>query len=39
VGGDRRKGIFCDDYGYDLGVRRARQNSVLDYIHGKASAR
>ena len=29
------RGIFCDDYGYDFGVTRARQNSVLDYIHGK----
>ena len=29
------RGIFCDDYGYDFGVTRDRQNSVLDYIHGK----
>ena len=33
------KGIFCDDYGYDFGVTRARQNSVLDYIHGKGRRR
>ncbi|NQX71364.1 hypothetical protein HQN90_35300 [Paenibacillus alba] len=28
-------GIFLDDYGFDYGVTRARQNTMLDYIHGK----
>jgi hypothetical protein len=28
-------GIFCDLVGYDYGVSRARQNSVINYIHGK----
>ncbi|ASS69025.2 MULTISPECIES: hypothetical protein [unclassified Paenibacillus] len=26
-------GIFLDDYGFDYGVTRARQNAVLTYIH------
>lgn len=28
-------GIFCDDFGYDYGVSRDRQNSIIDYIHSK----
>lgn len=28
-------GIFCDLVGYDYGVTRARQNSVINYIHSK----
>lgn len=28
-------GIFCDLIGYDYGVSRSRQNSVINYIHGK----
>ena len=28
-------GIFLDDAGYDFAVSRARQNSVIDYVHGK----
>lgn len=28
-------GIFLDDYGFDYDVTRARQNTMLDYIHGK----
>lgn len=26
-------GIFLDDYGFDYGVTRARQNAMLSYIH------
>ncbi|WP_217594651.1 hypothetical protein [Cohnella sp. GbtcB17] len=26
-------GIFLDDYGFDYGVTRARQNTILQYIH------
>ncbi len=26
-------GIFLDDYGYDFGVSRARQNDAVDYAH------
>lgn len=26
-------GIFLDDYGFDYGVTRARQNTMLQYIH------
>lgn len=29
------KGIFCDLISYDYGVTRARQNSIITYIHGK----
>lgn len=29
------KGIFCDVIGYAYGVSRARQNSIISYIHGK----
>lgn len=29
------KGIFCDLVGYDYGVSRARQNTMLQYIHSK----
>lgn len=28
-------GIFLDDYGYDYGVSRQRQNDVVQYIHGQ----
>jgi hypothetical protein len=28
-------GIFCDVIGYAYGVSRARQNSIIDYIHSK----
>ena len=28
-------GIFLDDYGYDFGVTRTRQNAVVDYAHGR----
>lgn len=27
-------GIFFDDAGYDFGVTRARQNALVDYVHG-----
>lgn len=29
------KGIFCDVIGYAYGVSRARQNSIISYIHSK----
>lgn len=29
------RGIFCDVIGYAYGVSRARQNSIIDYIHSK----
>ncbi len=29
------RGIFCDVIGYAYGVSRARQNDIIDYIHGK----
>lgn len=29
------QGIFCDVMGYDYGVSRDRQNSIIDYIHSK----
>jgi hypothetical protein len=28
-------GIFLDDFGYDYGVTRARQNAAVDYIHAQ----
>ncbi|MDB5340947.1 MAG: hypothetical protein JWN70_6566, partial [Planctomycetaceae bacterium] len=28
-------GIFLDDYGYDFDVARARQNTIVDYVHSK----
>lgn len=28
-------GIFCDNFGYDRGVTRARQNTIINYVHGK----
>jgi len=28
-------GIFLDLFGYDYGTSRARQNTILNYIHGK----
>ena len=28
-------GIFLDDFGYDYNVTRTRQNSAVDYVHGK----
>ena len=28
-------GIFLDDFGYDYGVTRARQNAAADYAHGR----
>ncbi|MGE4169665.1 MAG: glycosyl hydrolase family 18 protein [Candidatus Margulisiibacteriota bacterium] len=28
-------GIFLDDFGYDFGVTRQRQNEVVDYIHNQ----
>jgi hypothetical protein len=28
-------GIFCDLVGYDYGVSRDRQNTIINYIHGK----
>jgi len=28
-------GIFFDDFGYDFGVDRARQNAAVDYAHGQ----
>lgn len=28
-------GIFCDLVGYDYGVSRDRQNTMINYIHGK----
>ena len=29
------KGIFLDDFGYDFGTTRARQNTIVAYAHGK----
>lgn len=29
------KGIFLDDFGYDFGTSRARQNDAVDYAHSK----
>jgi hypothetical protein len=29
------KGIFCDLISYDYGVSRARQNTIVNYIHSK----
>lgn len=29
------KGIFCDEYGYDYGNSRTKQNDLVDYIHSK----
>lgn len=29
------KGIFCDLISYDYGVSRARQNTIISYIHSK----
>jgi hypothetical protein len=29
------KGIFLDDFGYDFGTTRARQNAAVDYAHSK----
>ena len=26
-------GIFCDQFGYDFGVKRSEQNNIVDYIH------
>lgn len=28
-------GIFLDEYGFDYGVTRAKQNEIVGYIHGK----
>lgn len=28
-------GIFCDNFGYDRGVTRARQNTIVAYVHTK----
>lgn len=28
-------GIFLDDFGYDFGVTRDRQNTIVDYIHSQ----
>lgn len=28
-------GIFLDDAGYDYGVTRARQDEIIDYVHGQ----
>jgi len=27
------KGIFCEEFGYDFGITRVKQNSILSYIH------
>lgn len=29
------KGIMCDRFGYDFGLTRTKQNSIIDYIHTK----
>lgn len=29
------KGIFLDEFGYDYGVTRARQNEIVRYVHGQ----
>ena len=38
MGGTTKKivGIFCDQFGYDYGLTRTQQNSIVDYIHGKS---
>ena len=28
-------GIFCDRFGYDFGLNRSAQNSIVEYIHSK----
>ena len=28
-------GVFLDDFGYDYGVTRARQNAAVNYVHSK----
>ena len=28
-------GIFCDQFGYDFGLTRSKQNDIVDYIHLK----
>jgi hypothetical protein len=28
-------GVFWDEYGYDFETTRARQNNMVDYVHGK----
>lgn len=28
-------GIFCDQFGFDFGMNRAKQNDEIDYIHNK----
>ncbi len=30
------KGIFCDQFGYDFGTTRVKQNSLISYIHSKS---
>ncbi len=29
------KGIFLDDFGYDFDTTRARQNTIVDYVHSQ----
>ena len=29
------KGILCDCFGYDCGLTRSKQNTIVDYIHSK----
>lgn len=29
------KGIFLDEFGYDYGVSRERQNEIVQYVHGQ----
>ena len=29
-------GIFCDQFGFDFGLIRTKQNDEVDYIHGKS---
>ncbi len=34
--GSRIVGIFCDEFGYDYGNKRSKQNDVVQYIHDQS---
>lgn len=38
MGGTNKKikGIFCDQFGFDFGLTRPKQNAEIDYIHSKS---
>jgi hypothetical protein len=37
MGGSNQKiaGIFLDEFGFDYGISRSKQNTIVDYIHNK----